>query len=58
MSEILRLETISSCSWCPHRYEFYEQRSGRDKHKCSKTKRIIKSLYTIPSWCPLEEYKK
>lgn len=60
MKKILRLDTISCCGWCPHRYDFFDRRAKWkvDKYKCRKTKRVIRNINKISSWCPLEDYKE
>jgi len=58
--KILILKTVSCCRNCPHRVEFFDYRAKtkKDKMKCFKTKRRIRQMLSIPSWCPLEDYKE
>ncbi len=41
-------EACEDCSWC-------EGESG--EYKCGKANRILKNIYTIAKFCPLEDKK-
>ena len=56
--KILKIETVSSCIHCPSSIEYFDYKTKGDKYRCLKTKRRIYKMLSIPSWCPLEDYKE
>lgn len=53
----IKIFKVDECFQCPHILSGMNYEKGIRDHDCDKKEREIKDPYSIPKWCPLEDYK-